>query len=202
MKRKFLEDLGLEKDVIDQIMSEHGAGVTAAKADVQTIEAERDDLKSKYETAEQTINSLKEAESKNETLQQAIQAHEATIAQLQSDSDTMKKEFTPKQQLTALGAKDPDYIIFKQGGIDKFSYDQSGKIIGLEETIAPLKESAGYLFNTGEVITNYEPNGGEPAPAVNPFQKGETFNLTEAGKILKENPAQAKILMDAAGYKN
>jgi hypothetical protein len=56
MKRKFLEDLGLEKDVIDQIMSEHGAGITAAKADVQTIEAERDDLKSKYETAEQTIN--------------------------------------------------------------------------------------------------------------------------------------------------
>ena len=91
MKRKFLEDLGLEKDVIDQIMSEHGAGITAAKADVQTIEAERDDLKSKYETAEQTINSLKEADSKNETLQQAIQAQEATIAQLQSDSDTMKK---------------------------------------------------------------------------------------------------------------
>ena len=29
MRRKFLEDLGLEKDVIDQIMSEHGAGVTA-----------------------------------------------------------------------------------------------------------------------------------------------------------------------------
>lgn len=198
MKRKFLEDLGLGKDVIDQIMSEHGAGITAAKAEVQNIEAERDDLKSKYEAAEQTINSLKEAESKNETLQQAIQAHEATIAQLQSDSDTMKKEFTLKQQLTALGAKDPDYIIFKQGGIDKFNYDQSGKIIGLEETIKPLRESAGYLFNTGEIITNYEPNGGDPVPAVNPFME-KTRNLTEQGKLIKQNPVLAKQLAEAAG---
>jgi hypothetical protein len=110
----------------------------------------------------------------------------------------MKKEFALKQQLTALGAKDPDYIIFKQGGIDKFSYDQSGKIIGLEETIAPLKESAGYLFNTGEVITNYTPNGGEPAPSVNPF-KPETFDLTKQGELFLKDPAKYKLLKEAAG---
>lgn len=200
MKRKFLEDLGLEKEVIDKIMDEHGAGVTAAKADVQSIEAERDDLKSKYEAAEQTISSLKEAESKNETLQQAIQAHEATIAQLQSDSDNMKKGYSIKEKLTALGVKDPDYIVFKHGGIDKFTFDQNGNPIGLEESITPYRESLPHLFNTGEVITNYEPNGGDAPPAVNPFAK-ETFDLTAAGKLLKENPAQAKQMADAANFK-
>ena len=33
MKRKFLEDLGLEKDAIDKIMAENGSDVNAAKAD-------------------------------------------------------------------------------------------------------------------------------------------------------------------------
>ena len=33
MKRKFLEDLGLEKEAIDKIMAENGNDVNAAKAD-------------------------------------------------------------------------------------------------------------------------------------------------------------------------
>ena len=31
MKRKFLEDLGLEKDVIEKIMNENGADIEKAK---------------------------------------------------------------------------------------------------------------------------------------------------------------------------
>lgn len=200
MKRKFLEDLGIEKEVIDKIMDEHGVGVTAAKADVHAIEAERDDLKSKYEAAEQTITTLKAAETANEALQNTIKDHEATINKLQTDSDVLRKEFTLKEQLTALGVKDPDYVIFKQGGVDKFSYDQNGKIVGLEETIKPLKESAAYLFNTGIVETNYNPASGEGFKGVNPFAK-DTFNLTEQGNLFKTNPAQAKALAEAAGVK-
>ena len=32
MKRKFLEDLGLEKETIDKIMTENGADIEAEKA--------------------------------------------------------------------------------------------------------------------------------------------------------------------------
>ena len=146
MKRKFLEDLGLEKEAIDKIMDEHGAGITQAKADVQKLEDERNDLKSKYEAAEQTITTLKAAESANETLQATIQSHETTIAKLQSDSDVLKKSYSLKDQLTKLGVVDPDYIIFKHGGVDKFTYDQNGGIIGLEDTIKPYKESMPHVF--------------------------------------------------------
>ena len=173
MKRKFLEDLGLEKDVIDKIMDEHGAGITAAKADVKNLEADRDDFKTKYETAEQTITTLKGAETANETLQKTIKDHEATISKLQNDSDTLKKSYSLKEQLTGLGVKDPDYLIYKHGGVDKFTYDKNGELIGLEDTIKPYKESMPHVFATDDPVIkgakpaesgNADPGSGEVSP--------------------------------------
>lgn len=46
MKRKFLEDLGLEKDVVDSIMAENGRDIEAAKADAKTLEAKVSTLES------------------------------------------------------------------------------------------------------------------------------------------------------------
>jgi len=148
MKRKFLEDLGLEKEAIDKIMDEHGIGITAAKADVQKLENERDDFKSKYEAADKTITDLKADEATNETLQKTIKDHETTIAKLQADSDILKKSYSLKEQLTSLGVNDPDYIIFKHGGVDKFTYDKNGVLVGLEDTIKPYKESLPHVFAT------------------------------------------------------
>ena len=37
MKRKFLEDLGLEKDVIDKILNEAGADIEKTKAETESI---------------------------------------------------------------------------------------------------------------------------------------------------------------------
>lgn len=182
MKRKFLEDLGLEKEVIDKIMDEHGVGITQAKADVQKLEDERNDLKSKYETAETTITTLKAAESANETLQATIQSHETTIAKLQSDSDVLKKSYSLKDQLTKLGVNDPDYIIFKHGGVDKFTYNQNGEIMGLEDTIKPYKESIPHVFKV------------DAAPPVviegNPAGDGGTSDPNPGGLSIGQQQAQ------------
>lgn len=56
MQRKFLEDLGLEKEIIDKILDESGADLEKTKA---KLEAERDNYKSQLETAQ---NALKEFE--------------------------------------------------------------------------------------------------------------------------------------------
>lgn len=56
MQRKFLEDLGLEKEIIDKIMSENGADIEKTKS---KLEAERDNYKEQLETAQ---NALKEFE--------------------------------------------------------------------------------------------------------------------------------------------
>ena len=56
------------------------------------------------------------------------------------------------------------------------------------------------MFKSDKVDTHYNPNSGGAPTGTNPFAK-DTFNLTEQGKLLKENPAQAKELMAAAGFK-
>nr|WP_302120761.1 hypothetical protein [Ruminococcus bromii] len=43
MQRKFLEDLGLEKSVVDKILNENGADIEKAKSRLET-EAERRSL--------------------------------------------------------------------------------------------------------------------------------------------------------------
>lgn len=42
---------------------------------------------------------------------------------------------------------------------------------------------------------------GDAARVANPFRDGETFNLTEAMKVVKENPDEARSLIAAAGKK-
>ena len=55
MQRKFLEELGLEKEVIDKIMSENGSDIENTK---KKLEAERDNYRSQLETAQETLKSF------------------------------------------------------------------------------------------------------------------------------------------------
>ena len=40
---------------------------------------------------------------------------------------------------------DPDYIIYKHGGVDKFAF-ADGKPVGIEDTLKPYRESSPSLF--------------------------------------------------------
>ena len=75
-----------------------------------------------------------------------------------------------------------------------------GKVIGIDEQLEGIKKDNAFLFKTGEIKNNYNPSAGAGANANNPFAK-ETFNLTEQGKLFKENPEQARVLASEAGYK-
>ena len=70
MQRKFLEDLGLEKEVIDKIMTENSNDITNTK---KKLEAERDNYKEQLETAQTALKDfegvdVKELNSKISTL--------------------------------------------------------------------------------------------------------------------------------------
>lgn len=156
------------------------------------------DVSDKLKTAETTIADLKKNNTDNETLQKTIKDHENTIKTLEANSSNLKKEYALKDKLKDLGVKDADYLIYKHGGIDKFNYDKEGNVIGLEDAVKPYKELMPHIFTNGKTETNYDPAGGGEYKGVNPFAK-ETFNLTEQGKLLTSNPAQAKELASAAG---
>lgn len=160
------------------------------------------DYNSKVEelkTANNTITTIKKENKGNETLQNTISAHESTIANLQKENADMKKTYALKDVLTGVGCSDPDYLIYKHGGLDKFTFDKDGKPVGAEQIAETYKQSIPQIFPTGGKRQDYNPPGGSGDPgAVNPFAK-EHWNLTEQGRMLRDNPEQARAMAKAAG---
>lgn len=149
-------------------------------------------------TANNTIKTLKNENKDNETLQNTIKTHETTISNLQKENADMKKTYALRDEIKKTGCTDPDYLIYKHGGLEKFTFDKDGNPVGVEAVVKGYKESNPVLFPTGRVEQHYNPAGGGTNPTGNPFAK-ETFNLTEQGKLFRENPEQARALAAAAG---
>lgn len=176
------------------------AAMKAVKAELPKHFVPKEDYNTKVtelKTASDTIKDLKEANADNETLQKTIKEHEETIGNLQAENEKVKKTYALTAALKEEGCTDPDYLIYKHGGVEKFAFDKDGKPIGVKDTIQPYKESK-TLFPTGQKEQNYSPAGGGGGNVVNPFAK-DTWNMTEQGKLFKENPAQARELASAAG---
>lgn len=161
------------------------------------LKGQKEDIDKQLETANTTITELKKTGGDAEKLKAKIGEYETTIQKLQGEAITTAKTYALKEQLSKAGVVDPDYLIYKHGGIDKFNFDANNAPIGVEDSIKAYKEdkSMTHLFKQQQ---QYNPAGGGGSVAKNPFAK-ETFNLTEQGKLLRENPAQAKEYATAAG---
>lgn len=141
MKRKFLEDLGLEKEDIDSIMAENGKDVEKAKADYE-------DVKAQLETANATITDLKKNNVDNEKLQNKVTEYETEIAKLKDEA--AKKEFNYRLEDALKGSKAKNLKALKALlDMDKVKLE-GDKFTGLEEQLTALKESDAYLFDTEE----------------------------------------------------
>lgn len=156
-----------------------------------------DEVGGKLKEANATIDTLKKGNADNEELQKQVKEYKEKAAALEAEAANTRKEYALKEKLAAAGVLDAGYVIYKQGGLDKFTFDKDGKPIGVEDVVKPLKESSPHLFKA-EPGADYKPNGGGAPPAKNPFAK-DSFNLTEQGRLLKESPAQAQALAAAAG---
>ncbi len=148
MKTEYLESLGLSKDVIDKVLAENGKDVEAEKAKTTAKVGE-------LTTANQTIKDLKEAVSKFDgvdvtKLKQDVTNWETKyntdIATERTKAENLQKEYGLKDALKAAGVTDPDYLIFKHGGVEKFAFGADGKAIGLDDITKPYRESSPQLF--------------------------------------------------------
>lgn len=196
------------KEIIDKYNSENkdkaikladlSSGEYVSKAKFDALEGEKKNAEEQLETANSTIETLKKNNKDNEELQNKISGYETTISSLKTEAANLKKTYALKEQLSKEGVTDPDYIIYKQGGIDKFTFNDEGKPVGVSDIVKSYKKdtSMSHLFQ--QTQQNYNPAGGDGKETVNPFAK-ETFNLTKQGKLFKENPEHAKELAMAAG---
>lgn len=166
MKRKFLEDMGLTKEQIDQIMDENGKDITAEQAKVKPVQDELTNVKGQLDTANSTITDLKKNSSDTDALNKKIKDYETKITEMTEKAVTDSKTAALKEQLKASGATDPDYIIYKAGGIDKFNFDKDNKPIGVEDSIKAYKEddTMKSFFGATEPIKHPTlPTGGTPS---------------------------------------
>lgn len=180
MKTEFLKAMGLTDEQIADIMKENGKDVSAAKAKF----ADYDDLKTQLADAQKKLAEKPAVDA--DKLQADLDAERAGRAK-------DRQEFQLRAALEKAGAADADYLLYKLA--DSAKFDKDGKLEDAENFIKAAREAHPTMFRQEPA---YSPAGGSGEAVKNPWKK-ETFNLTEQGRIYKENPAQAKELMAAAG---
>ena len=147
------------------------------------------------------LTSLKKSAGDNEGLKKEIEALQSANKQQKAEFEAQAKALkidTAVKLAIADSAQDTDIVA---GLIDKnkLILGDDGKITGLTEQVEALKKDKSFLFKAAPNKPNYSPNGGgNQPPTTNPFKK-ETFNLTEQGKMLRENPEQARAMAAEAG---
>lgn len=151
MKTEFLKELGLSQEQIDKIMAENGKDIAAEQAKTTAKDGE-------LTKANETIKGLQEAVKKFDgvdvdKLKQSAADWESKyntdIAAERAKAENIRKEYALKDALKGLGVLDPDYLIFKQGGLEKFAF-ADGKPVGLEDITKPYKEKSPHLFHQEE----------------------------------------------------
>ena len=149
MKRKFLEDLGLEAEAIEKIMAEAGKDVTSLKARV-------DDLTEQINVKETTISEKNNKIAELEKVDvEAIKAAEYERGKQEGSKEIefFKKQNALDKALQGYKAKDTS-ILSKMLDMEKVKFNDKFEIVeGLEEQINPLKESHDYLFENNQEKT-------------------------------------------------
>ncbi|MEK4922018.1 phage scaffolding protein [Cytobacillus sp. FSL R5-0569] len=197
MNREDLKALGLTEEQIEKVMASHGKVINPLKSEadrVKDLENEITTYKQQIADRDTQLVDLSRKVGDNKDLQNQIKDLQKANADAKEESDSklaaQRKEFKLELALKDAAAKNPKAVkaLLDQ---EKISLD-GDNLIGLDEQLKSLKESDAYLFGEDEPsgLKGRQPHPSEPnrpTPQNNPFSK-EHFNLTEQGRLLKDDP--------------
>lgn len=151
MKRKFLEDLGLETDAIEKIMAEAGKDVTSLKARVDDL---TEQINVKDTTISEKNNKIAELEKVDvEAIKNA--EYERGKTEGSKEIEIFKKQNALDKALSKYKAKDTS-ILSKMLDMEKVKYNDKFEIVeGLEDQINSIKESHDYLFDNDKPLPTF-----------------------------------------------
>jgi alanyl-tRNA synthetase len=162
-------------------------------------------LEADLQARDQQLEELKKAAGSSEELKKQIEQLQAenkkAAEEWQAKMAKMQLDFALERALAAAKAKNPKAVKALLD-MDKVKLD-GDKLLGLDEQLKELQKSDAYLFGDstpGKVGSGTNPPGAGNAEA-NPWKK-ETWNLTQQGKILREDPAKATRMKAEAGVKS
>lgn len=199
-----LIEMGLEEEVAQKVLKAYQESIKDKYIPIarfNEVNEEKKELKTQLEERDEQLKELKEKAQDSEELSEKI-------AELEEQNKQAKEEYETKmaelKKNTAIDIKLKDAraknikAVKALLDLEKISLDGEN-LIGIDEQLETLKEKESYLFGEDKLIGGEPNKGGTPTPEVNknPFSK-EHFNLTEQGRLFREDPELAKKLKELA----
>ena len=205
MTKEQLMALGLTEEQATKVVEGYGAMIPKSRFD------EVNDAKKQLETdiaaRDTQLEELKKTAGASDELKAQIQTLQDENKTAKEQHEAEMKDLTMNNAIKfALKDKVHDEDL-ASGLIDKAKLvlGEDGKVVGLDEQLTSLQESKAFLFKQDESQQQQNQPGfkiggdgnGNAVPN-NPFSK-EHWNLTEQGRLYKDNPELYKSLMAQAG---
>lgn len=190
MKRKFLEDLGLEKEVIDKIMNENGADIEAEKAKTTEVNTKLEDATKQLEKANNTIKDLKKNNLDNEELQKKVTDYEKQIEEQKEKHNTeiikLGRESINNELLLKYKAKNNKAVMALIGEIEAEDNDTYRELLDSKLKATSEADDTRFMFGDLKVETRYNPvaGNGDTTVTKEQFQK---MGYTERVALYNEN---------------
>lgn len=201
---ELFETLGIVKDKQAEARKSLNAfldGAYVPKSRFNEVNEAKKALESTVSDRDKQLETLKNSRGDVDALKEKIKALQAenkkSVEEAKAKMDDLRLNDAIKMAILNK-AQDVD-IVSSLFDKTKLILGEDGKVAGLDEQLQALEKGKPFLFKTQNNPV-YDPAGGKGNPVKNPFAK-ETFNLTEQGKMLKENPEQARAMAAAAGVK-
>ncbi len=135
MDRKFLTDLGLEKEVIDKILDQNGTEITDLKTQIKTKDVEISTLRTDLINANNKVADLSKVDVKD--LQTQLANEKAARVK-------DKQAWSLSSTLAKAGCKDTGYVMYKLS--DSVEFDENGAVKDPEALISTVKEAYASQF--------------------------------------------------------
>ena len=158
------------------------------EADIDERDKQLEQLKNAAGNSEELKAQIEQLQAEN---QKAAEEWQAKMAQMQLD-------FALERALAAAKAKNAKAVKALLD-LEKVKLDGE-QLLGLDDQLKAIQQSDAYLFGeSGKVGSGTNPPGAGTGEA-NPWKK-DSWNLTQQGKILLEDPAKAARMKAEAGIK-
>lgn len=201
---ELLVKLGIAEDKraeAEKALKEFVEGSYVVKSRYDEAVEETKTLQATIAERDKQLVDLKKNAGDNENLKKQIKDLQDANKAAKTEYDEKMKDMRLSTAIQIAIAADAQDVGIVSGLFDKSKLilSDDGKVTGLDEQLTALKKDKPFLFKDDKTKSKgYEPNGGGQPQSKNPFAK-ETFNLTEQGRLLRENPEQARALAAAAG---
>ncbi len=198
MKKEELIAMGLTEEQADKVLGAYTEEMKGfiPKSRFDEVNDAKKDLEQQLKDRDKQLDDLskkaKDYEELSKQIQDLQEANKTTKEQYEAKIKEMKIEAAIREKLT--DTKYPDLLVSKFDKAKLSLSEDGSQVFGIDDQLTALKEQYKDLFTPN--VKGNDPNNKNTTPpgTKNPWSK-EHFNLTEQGRILRENPELAKQLM-------